>query len=94
MPNYETLFIADPTLGDQDVEKLIGRIGKLVGDFKGRLVKEEKWGRRKLAYPIKKKTEGSYVVLHLDLPASQVQEYRRNLRVDSHILRELTLRLD
>jgi small subunit ribosomal protein S6 len=92
---YETVFILTPVLSDDQAKEAAKKIRKTISDLGGKIVNEEHWGLRKLAYPIQKKTTGFY---HLIEFAGEGQEIVNNLEVtfkrDERILRFLTVALD
>ena len=92
---YETVFILTPVLSDDQAKEAAKKIRKTITDLGGKIVNEEHWGLRKLAYPIQKKTTGFY---HLIEFAGEGQEIVNNLEVtfkrDERILRFLTVALD
>lgn len=90
---YETLVLVDPALGEQDTPKFLKKLEELVLQHKGRLLTHENLGRKKLAYPIKKKREGSYIRLDLEMPTSALALFQRGLRLEPNVLREMTVRL-
>lgn len=94
MATYETLVLIDPALGEDEVGKYVRKLENLISQQKGKLVKEENMGRKKLAYLIDDKAEGTYVRLELELDTQNLREFERNLRLESKILREMTLRLN
>jgi small subunit ribosomal protein S6 len=63
MRTYETIFIAHPDLVEGEVKALIEKMGGVIENLNGELVKVDEWGRRKLAYKAKKLTKGYYVLL-------------------------------
>ncbi|QQR72664.1 MAG: 30S ribosomal protein S6 [Holophagales bacterium] len=95
MRTYELVFIADPRLSDEEVVTLTDEYKQLITQKGGTVQREESWGRRKLAYPINKLTEGRYVVLYIDVEAKNpVPEVELRLRQNDKILRYLTVRTD
>ena len=92
---YETVFILTPVLSDDQAKEAAKKIKKQITDLGGKVVNDEHWGLRKLAYPIQKKTTGFY---HLIEFAGEGQEIVNNLEVgfrrDERILRFLTVALD
>jgi small subunit ribosomal protein S6 len=92
---YETVFILTPVLSDDQAKEAAKKIRKTITDLGGKIVNEEHWGLRKLAYPIQKKTTGFY---HLIEFAGEGEEIVGNLEVtfkrDERILRFLTVALD
>ena len=92
---YETVFILTPVLSDDQAKEAAKKIKKTITDLGGKIVNEEHWGLRKLAYPIQKKTTGFYHLLEF---AGSGEEIVGNLEVtfkrDERILRFLTVALD
>jgi small subunit ribosomal protein S6 len=92
---YETVFILTPVLSDDQAKEAAKKIKKTITDLGAKIVNEEHWGLKKLAYPIQKKTTGFY---HLIEFAGEGQEIVNNLEVtykrDERILRFLTVALD
>lgn len=88
---YETGFLIAPNLSEEETETLIGQMAEVVSQKKGRMVKQEKWGKRKLAYPIKRFTEASYVFFTYESGAEVPQELGRRFRTMETVLRHLTL---
>jgi small subunit ribosomal protein S6 len=92
---YETVFILTPVLSDDQAKEAAKKFKKTITDLGGKIVNEENWGLKKLAYPIQKKTTGFY---HLIEFAGEGEEIVSNLEVafkrDERILRFLTVALD
>jgi small subunit ribosomal protein S6 len=88
------MYIATPETAEDDIVKLNESITALVGKDGGTVVEVEGWGRRRLAYPIKKKTEGIYVLLEIDGSGQEIAELERRFRVNDVILRYMTVRVD
>ena len=91
---YEILFIADPNLGEPEVDALAAQVQGFVEKEGGRVQKVEKWGKKRLAYLIGKHREGSYVLVVAEGPASLVREVERRIRVADGIIKFLTVRVD
>lgn len=94
MPLYESTFIARQDLSKQDVTKLADNFSNLITQGGGKVVKNEYWGLRGLAYKINKSRKGHYVMLAIDAPAVAVKEMERNLRINEDVVRSLTIRVD
>ncbi|SRR6187431_554257 len=92
---YETVFILTPVLSDDQAKEAAKKFKKTITDLGGKIVNEENWGLKKLAYPIQKKTTGFY---HLVEYAGEGQEIVNNLELtfkrDERVLRFLTVALD
>ncbi len=92
---YETVFILTPVLSDDQAKEAAKKFKKTITDLGGKVVNEEHWGLRKLAYPIQKKTTGFYQLFEF---SGEGQEIIGNLEIaykrDERILRFLTVSLD
>lgn len=91
---YEILFIADPNLGEPEVDALTAQVQGYVEKEGGRIQKVEKWGKKRLAYVVGKHREGYYVLLVLEGDAAMVKEIERRIRVTDGLFRHLTVRVD
>jgi small subunit ribosomal protein S6 len=91
---YEELFILRPDITDEEVTPVIEQVRGVITATGGTVDKEERWGVRKLAYNIEKRSEGYYVLLQITAPASAVKELERRLRVHDAVLKYLTVRID
>jgi small subunit ribosomal protein S6 len=91
---YEILFIADPNLGEPEVDALATQVQGYVEREGGRLQKVEKWGKKRLAYMIGKHREGSYVLLAVEAGANTVKEVERRIRVTDGVIKFMTVRVD
>ena len=89
---YETVYIFDPALEESAInEKLEKFHAQLTKDGKGTITNVAQWGKRTLAYPIKKKDSGSYVVAQFEAVASLLPEYERAVKLDEGVLRFLVV---
>ena len=91
---YEELFILRPDITEEEVGPVIDQLRAVVTAAGGSVDKEERWGVRKLAYRIAKRSEGYYILLQVTAPASTVKEIERRLRVNDAVLKYLTVRID
>jgi small subunit ribosomal protein S6 len=94
MRQYETAFLITPKLEEEETEKLIEQMAEVVKKKKGKMVNIEKWGKRRLAYPIDKLGEAVYVFFHYQGDPDIPQELQRRFRQTETILRYLTLKKD
>ena len=92
--DYELVVIAVPQLEDQGVVALTARIAGWITGAGGTVIKSNVWGRRPLAYAIRKFSDGIYVQFDYQLAPSASRELERNLRIDEQIIRHLVVRLD
>ncbi len=91
---YDILFIADPNLGEPEVDALAAQVQGLVEKDGGKLQKLEKWGKKRLAYDVRRHREGYYVLLVVEGTGAMVKEVERRLKVTDGIIRYLTVRVD
>jgi small subunit ribosomal protein S6 len=94
MRQYETAFLITPKLEEEETEKLIEKMAEVVKKKKGKMVNIEKWGKRRLAYPIDKLDEAVYVFFHYEGDPDIPQELQRKFRQMETVLRYLTLKKD
>jgi small subunit ribosomal protein S6 len=94
MLHYETIFVTDPNLTDEEVDGIVHLVDQLTVATGGKVIKTEKWGKRRLAYPVAHREEGIYVLMTLECPAQHVKEIDRRYRMNDRILRHLTVRVE
>ncbi len=90
MPTYELIFIVQPNLDEEGLNALLARLQQVITDNQGQIVKVEQMGRRKLAYPIKKRHEGFYVLIQAGLERVAMAELERALKLSEDVLRYIT----
>ena len=91
---YEVMYIVDPETPAERIEKLNEAVGKVIEKEGGTVVRMDDIGRKQLAYPIEKKTEGHYVLFEIDGSGQEILELERRMRVNDMILRYITIRVD
>ena len=94
MNAYETTFILDPELEDEAIEAEIARVEDLIKAHGGEVTEQQRWGRRKLAYEIKRRQMGYYVHLKFHAPGSFIDRLHRQFRLNEAVLRYLTILLE
>ncbi len=94
MPLYEHVMIARQDLSNTQAEGLIEHFGAVLGDNGGKLVDQEYWGVKTMAYKINKNRKGHYAFLRTDAPAGAVQEMERLMRLHDDVMRVLTIKVD
>lgn len=94
LPGYETLFITRPELSDEALKNIQEKIKGVISNYQGDIVLAEDWGKRKLAYRIQKETRGNYTYFVYTGAGDVVHEVERNLRLQEHVLRFLTVNLE
>lgn len=94
MRTYEALYIITPELDDDGIQTVANEVEKLVTSNGGAIVRSEIWGRRKLAYEVKKFTEGNYVLLRFDAEPTFSGKLEHYFRLSDQIIRYLIVHLD
>ena len=93
MRRYETLFIVDPELSDDGLKEVAEKFKDIILADKGHIIKYDEWGKRKLAYPVRKREYGFYILLDYCGPSDIVNELERNMRIDERVLKYITVKL-
>jgi len=91
---YELVLVVQPGMDEEGFDAFVSTLTGMVTDEGGQIVDVEHMGRRRLAYPIKKITEGHYVLLHLNLETPALVELERRLKLSEDVLRYLVIRMD
>ncbi|HXG84906.1 MAG TPA: 30S ribosomal protein S6 [Pyrinomonadaceae bacterium] len=91
---YEIMYIVAPETADDDLTKINETIVQVIESQGGTIANTDNMGRRKLAYPIDKKTEGHYVLLEVEGTGKEILELERRMRVNDAIIRFITVRVD
>ncbi|MFC1614667.1 30S ribosomal protein S6 [Gemmatimonadota bacterium] len=89
MNQYENVLILDPTLEESEAEEKLEQLLELYKAEGVQIVETKDWGKRKLAYPIKKKDNGLYRVIRFDADPSVITELERRLKLDEKVMRSL-----
>ena len=91
---YEVMYIGTPETADEEITRLNEAIQQMIEKEGGTVVKTEAMGRRKLAYPIQKKTEGHYTLFEIEGSGQEIAELERRFRVNDAVMRFITVRVD
>ena len=92
MTSYETLFIVRPDIDEDDLNKVVGRVEDVVKSNEGTIVESQVWGKKRLAYEVKKCTEGIYIKINFDAPPAVVEKLRDHFRFNEDVIRDLVVR--
>lgn len=90
---YETIFIFSPELDDTAIDEGLKKVEDLVTKNSGSIIKTEQWGKKRLAYPVKKHIYGYYVLMQLDAPPKLISDLERHYRLTENIIKYLTLKI-
>lgn len=93
MKQYETIFIIVPDLPDEERNQIVARYQKVLTDRGADLLNTDDWGRRRLAYEIKKFSKGHYILVEFAAQPKAVAEMERQMGLDEKIIRFLTVKV-
>ena len=91
--HYESVVILNATLEDDQIETTLTRIQEILKSNGAEISEVEKWGRKRLAYPIQKSKSGYYVIFRFEAPSDSIAELERIYRLDETIVRYLNITL-
>ncbi len=94
MRTYEVVFVAAPTLSNEELETFINHIQSVVEGKNGKVIKIDNWGKKSLAYKIRRFRDGYYVVLTLEGDGTMIAELERRFRVTDYVMRFISVRID
>lgn len=92
MNQYEGIFIINPTLDTQTIRKTVADVQDILTREGGQIVNVEEWGRRKLAYEVKKHSDGYYILVNFDLPGVKVSRVKELVILNEQIIRHMIVR--
>jgi small subunit ribosomal protein S6 len=92
--DYELVVVLSPEIGDDVIGESLERLSQSITTRGGEVTDVNHWGRRRLAYPIKRHMEGNYVVSQIKLDPGQVPDLESNLRISEEVIRHLIVRAD
>ena len=92
--DYELILIISPEVGDEAFEATLDNVSKFVTESGGTVSNVERWGKKKLAYPLKHFMEGNYVLTRFKMGPASGKQLEANLRISEDVLRHLLIRLD
>ena len=93
MRPYEVMVILEPALEESQVQAVVNRTTELLQSNGGAVNRVDKWGKRRFAYELKKRTEGHYVLLDVESEVATMQELDRTLRLADDVLRHKIVRI-
>lgn len=93
MRHYETVYIVNPNLADEEYKEAVKKFNSLVEKKKGIIIKVQEWGKQRLAYEVKKFDKGSYVMMDYCGETEITAELERDLKLDDRVLMCQTIKL-
>lgn len=94
LKNYETVFILNPVLSEDQMKDAVGQYEKLLKDTGAEIINKEIWGLKKFAYPIEKKSTGFYNLMEFKADPSAIASMETEFKRDERVMRFLTVALD
>ena len=94
MRDYELVLIISPEIPEEDVPSTVDKVSQFITGRGGEIAGVNRWGRRKLAYPIRRHLEGNYVVTQFRLDPGQVADLEASLGLAEEVIRHLVVRTD
>src|SRR5215471_17068533 len=94
MRNYEIMFIVNPNVPEEEIDKINGQLENIITSGGGKVEKIEKMGKRRLAYEVQKQREGYYVLFTIAANGDIIKECERRLRVMDAVIKYITVRTD
>ncbi len=94
MRSYETILIVRPNANEELITGIVNKITKTIKEGQGSLLKVDKWGLRKLAYPVKKEKQGYYIYIEYCTPPVTLFELERLLSIDENVIKFMTVKLE
>lgn len=94
MNNYETVFILNPVLSEDQAKDTVDKFVKVLTGHKANVVNVEQWGLKKMAYPIQKKSTGFYTLIEFAAAPETIATLETEYRRDESVMRFLTISLD
>ncbi len=91
--NYELIFIIRPEADEENCEATVESVGRFITGKGGVVSEVERWGKRRLAYPIKQFGEGTYVLTRFQMQPEYNKELETNLRISEDVIRHLLVNL-
>jgi len=92
MRNYETTFILNPNLAEEQENAVVDKISSIITSANGEIVEINRWGKKRLSYEIGDFKEGNYIVLKFKSLPEQAAEVTRILKIQDEVLRSLVVR--
>lgn len=94
MRQYETMFVLKPEFDKEQAQLLVNRFVEVIENNGGTIEKVSDWGKRRLAYEVKKYREGIYTLVNFESEATVATELERNFKISEDVIRYLIVRKD
>ena len=94
MRNYEGVFIIDPDLPGETAKAVTNLIQETIAKNKGRVDALQEWGKRRMAYKIRKKADGNYLIVNFHMESSETKKFEQTLKLNDQIMRYMLINKD
>jgi len=89
--NYELVYIVNPNVTEEALPEMISKVTELIKKNGGNVVEVIPWGKKRFSYPVKRFTEGNYILAKVDITPASVKKIDASLKMDENILRHLMI---
>jgi small subunit ribosomal protein S6 len=94
LQDYELVYIINPDIAEDALEGKVNSIGQFITTRDGVIASVDKWGKKKLAYPLKHYLEGNYILTKFKISPARCKELEANLRISEEVLRHLLVKVE
>jgi small subunit ribosomal protein S6 len=94
MHTYEVIFIMEPDLDDNAITEVVEKVQSWITDAGGVVEKVDRWGKRRLAYKIRKHRDGYYVLINAQIPSGFNTELERSLQIQESVMRYMIIQAE
>ena len=91
---YELIYIIRPDLDEESLDAVVEQVAQILANLGGDVTVTDPWGKRRLAYPIRRHRDGHYMRIEMQFPKDSLRELERSLRLTEPVLRHLVVRMD
>ena len=89
---YESIYIVNPNVEADGIKSLVEKFNALIESEGGKVLETNEWGMKKLAYPIKKFTQGYYILVNFEAKAEFIDELERIYKITDNVIKFITIR--
>lgn len=94
MRKYEIIFIAHPDLDEENLNNVVEKVKGWIADDKGEVVSVDNWGKKRMAYRIRKQRDGQYILITANMEPAAVKNLSQNMRFVESIMRSMITLVD
>ncbi|MBC8186523.1 30S ribosomal protein S6 [candidate division KSB1 bacterium] len=94
MKTYQTVVVIDSLLKNEEIDEIVNKVERVISNNGGKIQSNERWGKKRLAYEIKRRQYGYYVEIIFEAPPNVIHILEREYRLEENILRYLSIHLD